>query len=312
MISEPGFYDMPEDEYHADPCPKPSLSSSIAKMLVSIKDTPRHAWLQHPRLNPNHDAARAYNKAQAFGTVCHKLMLRKGGDVTIIEYDDFRGKIAQNERDEAVAAGKTPILAADYASAEQLVKAGRAQLQRHEDAADAFQTGKPEMTGIWREGDAWVRMRLDWQPTGGNVLYDYKTVSGSAAADQWVKQAFDLGSDIQAALYSRGWRALTGVEGDVHFRFVVQEMDPPYALNVIQFSGAAMALAEAKTAEAIRRWQWCMKHNAWPGHPKQICHVDAPIWHERAWEDVSLRREVADKDLMELANDWQAPLEAAE
>jgi len=89
-------------------------------------------------------------------------------------------------------------------------------------------------------------------------------------------------------------------------------MDPPFALNVISFSGAAMELAHAKTAEAIRRWQWCMKQDAWPGHPNRTCYVDAPIWHERAWEDLTLRKEVADKDLMELMNEWQAPLDESE
>jgi len=312
-ITEPGFYDIPEDVYHADPVAVPSLSASIAKMLVNQKETPRHAWMQHPRLNPGFERDGEYKAAQAFGTVCHKLMLGKGGDVAVIEgFDNFKKGEARAQRDEALAAGRTPILAHDYERAEQVIKAGRAQLQRHEDAHDAFASGQPEMTAVHNIGETWIRCRFDWLPSGGNVVHDYKTVSTTANADQWAKQAFDLGSDIQDALYSRVYKALRGIESQVHFRFVVQEMNPPYALNVIEFSGAAKELANMKCDEAIRRWQWCMKHDAWPGHPNRVCYADAPVWHERAWEDHTLRKEVADKDLMEMMNQWQAPHEEGE
>jgi hypothetical protein len=32
--------------------PVPSLNSSIAKLLITR--SPKHAWMQHPRLNPNY------------------------------------------------------------------------------------------------------------------------------------------------------------------------------------------------------------------------------------------------------------------
>ena len=32
-VPGPGFYSMSAAQYHADPCPEPSLSSSIAKVL---------------------------------------------------------------------------------------------------------------------------------------------------------------------------------------------------------------------------------------------------------------------------------------
>ena len=50
-ISEPGVYSLPDDAYHADPCPGPSLSSSVAKLMLDR--SPLHAWHAHPRLNPN-------------------------------------------------------------------------------------------------------------------------------------------------------------------------------------------------------------------------------------------------------------------
>src|SRR5689334_14881887 len=42
-----GWHDMADADYHADPCPSPSLSSHIA-MLVIGKSL-MHAWRAHPR-----------------------------------------------------------------------------------------------------------------------------------------------------------------------------------------------------------------------------------------------------------------------
>lgn len=40
---------LPSAEYHADPAPEPSLSATLAKLLISR--SPRHAWMASPRLN---------------------------------------------------------------------------------------------------------------------------------------------------------------------------------------------------------------------------------------------------------------------
>ena len=58
-----------------------------------------------------------------------------------------------------------------------------------------------------------------------------------------------------------------------------------------------------------------MKHDAWPGYPKTVQLADAPIWHQRQWEDQTLNRELAEDrgaELMETMMDWQAPLENTE
>ena len=48
-IKEPGLYpNVTAKDYHADCCESVSLNSTIAKILVS--QSPKHAWLKHPRL----------------------------------------------------------------------------------------------------------------------------------------------------------------------------------------------------------------------------------------------------------------------
>ena len=45
-----GAYRLSEHQYHADPCPEPSLSCSLAKVLLAA--SPKQAAWEHPRLNP--------------------------------------------------------------------------------------------------------------------------------------------------------------------------------------------------------------------------------------------------------------------
>jgi hypothetical protein len=91
-ITEPGLYEgVPETVYHADPVePGPSLSSSIAKLLVTR--SPRHAWHEHPRLRKAKALeVEAPSKAMDIGTAAHKLILGRGRDIVEITADDYRG-----------------------------------------------------------------------------------------------------------------------------------------------------------------------------------------------------------------------------
>jgi hypothetical protein len=79
--------DVPPDVYHADLLhPVPSLSASLAHVLVTR--SPLHAWVQHPRLNPDFVAA---DEAKFdVGTVCHSLLLDNSRQVEIIDADDWK------------------------------------------------------------------------------------------------------------------------------------------------------------------------------------------------------------------------------
>jgi hypothetical protein len=50
VILTAGIHDTTAVDYHADPCPEPSLSAHIAALLCAR--SPRHAWAAHPKLNP--------------------------------------------------------------------------------------------------------------------------------------------------------------------------------------------------------------------------------------------------------------------
>lgn len=78
----PDIHDISVEEYHADPCAAPSLSSTLAGLLLNR--SPRHAWTAHPRLNPEHQSKDS--KTFDIGRAAHRAVLGKGGD--FIAYPD--------------------------------------------------------------------------------------------------------------------------------------------------------------------------------------------------------------------------------
>ena len=271
-----GIHDIPAAVYHADPCPEPSLSSSIAKLLCL--SSARHAWYAHPRLNP---AARPEEEERFdIGTAAHALLLEGEAAVEIIDAKDWRTNAAKDARDAARAAGKIPLLTNVWADVQAMVASARGQLERHLDGGDEmFAYGQPERTLIWQEdGNVWCRARLDWLRHA--AIDDYKT-SASANPDAWSLTLFSMGFDIQAAWYLRGLKAVTGAEAT--FRFAVQETYPPYALSVVGLGPDALMLAEKKCLYALETWRECLRTGEWPGYPSRTCYASLPMAHEAWW-----------------------------
>lgn len=307
VIDRPGLYEIPEDVYHSDPVIEPSLSASLAKVLLS--KSPRHAWTESRRLNPYFEPT---NKA-AFdlGHACHAMLLGSHEEFAVIEASDWRTKAAKEAREDAYNAGKVPLLAKHWAEVEEMINAARAQLAVHEDCRDPFVNGKPEQTLVWQDGGVWCRCRLDWLPNAGNVFIDYKSTSASAHPDAFQRTVYQLGYDVQAAFYRRGIRSVLKISDPI-FWFIVQETEEPYALSVIGLTPAATDFADRKIDKALQWWRWCLDHDTWPGYPNRTAYIDPPAWVEKQQLEEEMRdqmtREAGNQELFKRALDWQRPL----
>lgn len=309
-----GIHDIPAPRYNTDDlCALPSLSRSIAKTLLA--KTPRHAWYEHPRLNPNY--VNVQKKIFDIANAMESLFIDGDANIERVEGDNWKKKATQEARDAAYAAGKTPLLPHEYEQAREAVDAARPQLDVHAEAAGAFTDGTPQQTLIWHEDTPWglisCRARLDWKPNKGMVFDDYKT-TGDANPDVWQRRAFETGCDLQAVFYTRGIRRVLGISNP-KFRFIVQETKPPYALSVVELTPGALAMAEAKIHRAIEIWARCLKENSWPGYPSRTCYIEAPPWAEVRFEDEKAREQAIrddGRDPFKELLDWQAPLEKEE
>jgi hypothetical protein len=306
-IDKPGIYDLSDDLYHSDPVIEPSLSSSIGKILLT--QTPLHAKLAHPRLNP--DWKSDQDSKFDIGSAAHDWLLRGADKMQEVKADDWRTKAAKEQRDSARASGLIPLLSKDIARVKTMVEAVQAQLENHREASDAFKKGMPEQTLIWQEeiGDVriWCRAKVDWLPDDGGFLYDYKTTT-DAAAPEFRKRLFDLGHDISIAFYRRGLAKLRGGEL-LEPRFVVVEVSPPHAVNVIGLVPSALEYAEMKVDEMLRRWAYCISRGVWGGYAPYVSLVDAPPWimaqfeerieNRKALRDVAARSQELSADFID-------------
>lgn len=284
-VSGPGFYRMTAAEYHADPCPEPSLSASLAAAIMAT--TPAHARLKHPRLN----SMLVETTAEHFdiGEVAHSAFLEGLDVVEVIEFQDYRTNDAKAARERARAAGKVPLLRKVWHDVELMISATRAQLDAHEDGVAMFTDGLAEPVMVWREDGLWFRSRIDWlrlsaASSSRFAIDDFKTTSTSAHPEKLSeKTAWANGWDVKASFYRRGLLNLTGFSAE--FRFAVQEIYAPFALSVVAPAPGAEMLGDMKVHEAIDKWRMGLRENDWRAYPRRTAFFEVPMWMDKKWAD---------------------------
>lgn len=275
LIPGPGVYEITADEYHADPIPGGSLSSSGARKLLPPSCP---ALFKYERDNPP-----APTEAMTLGSAAHRVMLGAGAELERIEADNWRTKAAQDKKKDALAAGKIPVLAHEHDRITAMAEALRAD-QR---AAALFHPdyGKPEQALFWQDKASGVicRALVDFlrQPEadGRLILVDYKTAT--KADEESVKRSvLDFGYYMQAAFYADGVKALDLAQ-DVPVLLVVQETRRPFLCNVVQLDDPAMHIGRWRNREAIGIYAECSRTGHWPGHGEdRINFTGLPGWAE--------------------------------
>jgi len=295
-MTGPGLYpDMPAATYHADPADEPSLSSSIAKILIN--ETPKHAREAHPRLNPNFTEKTA-TKAMDLGSVAHEILLGKGTGFEVCPYDDYKTKVAREWRDEITLSGKIPIKEDDLDAAEAMASAVCARLAEIQGIERALIEGAAETSIIWRDAlGPMCRARPDWLDLGGPAIYDLKT-TGTGLDDRSLNAKIAspyTAYDMRAAFYLRGIeRLVPAAAGRIVYRWIFVESAPPFEARVVEMDEITRGFGDRKAAYAIAKWQRCLTENRWPGYPRKIEKPSYPPWAETAWLDREFEEMVSD------------------
>lgn len=270
------LFDLPADTYHADPCDAPSLSASIADLM--LRKTATHAWQSHPRLNARYTPT--HKPEFDMGTAVHTMLLG-GNQIAIIEANDYRTKAAKELRDEAREAGHTPLLAHQHEQVERIATTALKQIEAHPDVS--LTGGNPEVTMIWFDfvHQCWCRSRPDYLLRNGDIL-DVKLTGTTPHG--WEKHAFNMGYDTRVGHYLSGVKYCMPDAHDTQYLFLNVEKDPPHNLFVTAFDPEAIAMAQAKANEATRRWAQCLRENEWPGWHQEVYHYAPPPWILAEWE----------------------------
>ena len=280
----PGFYSaITAEQYFADPCPRPSLTQSLCKIL--LERSPLHAWYAHPRLNP--DYAPSDDTKFDIGNIAHRLLLDKGKTLVVLPHEDWRKKEAREIRDAEAKRGNLAVLERHYAVAQAMERAAHAALE----AAGRWWMfdahGDSEAMIAWQsaidgKGPLWCRQLLDWLSPDRTTYVDYKTTQASGAPHTLSRRMIEYGWPIQAAFAEAGLNAVFG-RAKRRFLFVTQEATPPYALTVAELSEAALTLGRKQVVSAARLWERCLADNIWPAYTQEIVWPEYPAWAEAAW-----------------------------
>jgi len=264
------------EAYHGDPCEEPSLSSSIAKILLT--QSPLHAWLAHPRLNPKYRARE--DSRFDLGSAAHALLLEGEDRMTVLDFDDYRKKDAQQQRDDARAAGRFPILRHQFYDVTAMVAEARKFIESTE-LAGIFQRGKPELTATWTDGEIHCRARFDWLTDDRKIILDLKTTD-DARPEVFIRQIARMGYDLQAEFYVKAVEECAQVSPA--FVFLAQEIEPPYSCSLVGLSNAYREIGKAKCGGAMDRWARCLSTGKWPSYNPAIHWAEPAAWQVAAME----------------------------
>lgn len=273
-ITEPGVFDLDAATYHNDPVAGGSLSSSGArKLLAPSCPAAFKAW---------RDGGQQRREAFDVGRAAHAEVLGTGDPIAVIDADDWRGKAARAARDEAYAAGYTPLLSDQAAAVQAMAEAIRAD----PDAGPLLAAGEglTEQTLVWHNDETGVTCRAmvdriaEAWPGDPLTIIDLKTTT-CAEPGAIGRSVEKYGYHQQAAWYLDGVRAL-GLDGGLpaDFVFVFVEKTPPHLVTTCRLDTEALAWGFTLNRKARDIYRQCTETGRWPGYADQIVTVGLPSY----------------------------------
>lgn len=284
MLLLEGIHQISMEDYHADPCPEPSLSAHVAHALLSR--SPAHARHIHPRLNQKYEPEES--SRLDFGSCAHEvLLLPPNARRKIVEFDPsqypnakgggvatgWTNKAIRTARDACRANGDIPVLSSTWATVKHMVDEAKNFIE-HTSLRGCFEKGEAEQTIIWREEANWCRARPDLIAPG--IMLDYKSTT-NARPEYVIRQVIgQMGYDVQQGFYRRG--AETHGCAPFDFVFLFQEIESPFCCSLVGLEPTFLHASSIKVEAAIGIWSECLRLNRWPAYAHDIHYAEAPAW----------------------------------
>lgn len=285
--------DVPMDIYRNDPCDRPSLNASTAKLIVSRSLA--HAWSAHPR-GANH--RRDPSAAMEAGSLLDSLLL--GGEGDLVELPatmpDAKGAMvptndkvllgsAKEWREKQMAAGKQPVRKEDLRYAKQAAEAIKENFAEQ----GVLLSGQHQLTLVWDEdstsGPVRCRARLDHWRGDCATIFDLKKAE-NAHPEKVARTMVELGYSIQRATYvSAVEHLMPELAGRVRMLFLFAETEPPYATLVAHPAGTMRALGDYHWRRAVEAWGAAIASGKFPGYAPGEVEIAAPEWAMKAMEE---------------------------
>lgn len=269
--------DMPAEAYHA-------IMAMSAGGLKRMKRSPAHLFgLQ---IDPNRPAGGAPTPALVNGSLVHCALFEP--DQVQARYfvlppdHDGRTKDGRARVADAEARGLIAITSTQHTAAQAQAAAVRAL----PDVAALLADGYPEASAFWLDeatGEL-CKCRPDWtSPAGdGVILVDGKTCQ-DASPDGFGRAIWNLDYHLQAAWYSDGFEAATGLR--VHgFVFAAVESAWPHVAMPYMLGDDVLDAARRENRRLLTRYAECRRTGVWPGYGAGVQLINLPTWAQRQLE----------------------------
>jgi hypothetical protein len=279
-------YDIPAATYHADPCVTPSLSSGAARTLLA--KSPAHVQMENVRLGGK---PRETTTAMDTGSLIHAILATTADDeVEVGEFAEYRTNAAKEWRDATRAAGKIPVLTADWEAAVDCAQVVRKRAAEGLTSSPFDGCARHEVTAVWQEGDTFCRARYDVLHVDEHknaTIWDWKSTSD--ISDRGIERTVaKYRYDIQAAFYLRGLEALGYKVPQLSFVFCFFETVAPFTVRRVVLSAEYLHQARKEVNQAIALWQMCLASNRFPTTPPDTLTVEIPHYLSENDGDITI------------------------
>jgi hypothetical protein len=266
---------IPLEEYHADLCVGPSVSSSGLRIIYH--KSPLH-FFDQSYLNPSReerDEAKADREWAVLGSASHSLLV--GGVGSFRDSFVIRPRFAPDRTGRAWHAsnhscqewmiarhreGKMVLTDAQV----EVVRGMAIQLSKHPMVAGGVLDGLIERSLIWRDPETgvWLKSRPDAIPTDSGDVADLKTTRSVVMSDV-VRTIGELSYHQQAALIADGLKAVFDIEMK-SFTLVMVEKTRPFCVRVTPpMHQDDIERGRRQNRVALRTFANCLESGRWPG-----------------------------------------------
>lgn len=294
LITEPGFYNIPMERHHGQPCDGVSVTSSVLRTMEM--QTPADVWAFH-QLNPDR-WERKTTDALRMGKAMAALI--EGGPeelenvVRVLPANKpnrpMAAQVAAYKAGKGTEAGIRSVefwakIDADprdiitEAQWQLIIDMGKVLAQ--DPAASAALGGHPEITMAFYDeaNDLWCLSRPD-QVSFDGLISDYKKINtqGHPFNHRLVdRRITSYGYDMQIAFADEAFHALTGEHPD-QAGLVFQHDERPHHVILRAIERDDLDLATLRNKRARRLFRECLDSGNWWGPGEDIGAYQRPQW----------------------------------
>lgn len=278
LLAQPEHHGLVESMPFPDYLAVEALSASSARKLLPPSCP---ALFRQEQLEPQR------TREMDFGHIAHAAIL-EGLDVASLAAEvpgDWRTKGPKAEKEAVEANGLIPLHPKEWAAARGMVAGVRSN--RMARALFDHDRGRPEVSLFWETRGTPRKGRPDFLPNAGPgrfIIPDLKTTSTSADAGEFGRTVVTYGYAQQLAAYVEGIRAL-GIDDDPLPLLVVQEVRPPYLVNVLEIPEDALRIGHELNLWATRVYAECVETGVWRGYSDEVELVQMPQWWLTKFEE---------------------------